>query len=257
MKNYRTLISELFDRKIPMKPFTTGDTSWGYNFILMYIGGKPTLAPRGKDLEKFVHEWFQKTRGVDIAVLPRDTVQSDHLPLFNREFRAVAYTIGLHDIKYDKEYAELELMSDGDIRNDVWELDFGMRESSLELQTMGRPSVTGRYYWSWDAGTDDDVNQFSGADAAMILGAVTDAAKDFVRQKKPRGIILGTKETANPARGRIYKMLARSAAREMGGEVVEVDNARERMANGVVVWFDRENPFRVLGFPDSPYEQKS
>jgi hypothetical protein len=52
-------------------------------------------------------------------------------------------------------------------------------------------------------------------------------------------------------------MLARSAAREMGGEVVEVDNARERMANGVLVWFDRENPFRVLGFPDSPYEQKS
>jgi hypothetical protein len=252
MKNYRTLISELFDRKIPMKPFTTGDSSWGYNFILMYVNGKPTIAPRGKDLEKFVHEWFLKTKRLDIAPLPRDAVQSDYLPLFNKEFRAVAYTIGLHDIRYDKEYAELELMSDGDIRNDVWELDFGMRESNIELQTMGRPSVTGRYYWSWDAGTDDDVNQFSGADAAMILGAVTDAAKDFVRQKKPRGIILGTKVTANPARGRIYKMLARSAAREMGGEVIEVSDAREGMANGVMVWFDRENPFRIL---DYPYEQ--
>ena len=155
-------------------------------------------------------------------------------------------------ITTSKEYAELELMSDGDIRKGVWELDFAMRQASLELQTIGRPSVTGRYYWSWDEGTDEDVNQFSGADAAMILGAVTDAAKDFVKTKKPRGIILGTKETANPARGRIYKMLARSAAREMGGEVVEVGNPRERMANGVVVWFDRENPFRIL---DYPYEQ--
>jgi hypothetical protein len=257
MKTYRRFITELFDRKIPTKLFSTGDREWNYNFVLMYRGGKSEVAPRGKDLEKFVHEWFLKNKGVDISTLPRDEVESNYLPLFNKAFRGVAYIITFHDIKFDKEYSSLELMSDGDIRNGVWELDFTMREATIELQTIGRPSVSGRYYWAWDAGTDEDVNQFSGADAAMILGAVADAAKDFVKKKKPRGIILGTKETANPARGRIYKMLARSAAQEMGGEVIEVGNARDRMANGVIVWFDRENPFRVVGFPDSPYEQKA
>jgi nucleoside diphosphate kinase len=91
----------------------------------------------------------------------------------------------------------------------------------------------------------------------MILGAVTDIAVDFVKQKKPRGIILGTKETANPARGRIYKMLARSASKNTGGVVHEIDNPRTGMANGVMVWFDDDNPFRLLGFPDSSYQQKA
>lgn len=254
MKSYKSFITELFDRKVPYKLSHTGDYGWGYDFILMYNGGKPTNAPRGKELEKFVDSWFSK-KGIDMAVASSEERQRQ-LPLFNKEFKVFSYTVGFDKISIDDQYSELELMSDGDIKKDVWELSFSMREATLELQTMGRPSVTGRYYWSWDAGTDEDINQFSGADAAMILGAVTDIAVDFVKQKKPRGIVLGTKPTANPARGRIYKMLARSAAKKTGGEYHEINEPRIGMANGVIVWFDQKNPFRFLGVPDSPYQQK-
>lgn len=256
MIKFKHYIAELFDRKVPFKLSNTGDYGWGYDFILMYDRGKPTNAPRGKELEKFVDSWFKK-QGIDMAEASREE-RERQLPLFNKEFKAFSYTVGFDNIEFlsDAEYAELALMSDGDIKKDVWELSFAMRESTLQLQTMGRPSVTGRYYWSWDGGTDEDINRFSGADAAMILGAVTDIAVEFVKQKKPRGIILGTKPTANPSRGRIYKMLARSAAKKTGGKYHEIENPRSGMANGVIVWFDNDNPFRFFDFPNSPYEQK-
>jgi len=204
----------------------------------MYKNGKPELAPRGKDLEKFVEDYFAK-QGIE-----RQNITPAQL---SQAFKGVAYNVEFYNIKYEKEYAELELISDGDIRNGVWELAFTMREATVEFQiTSGRPP-SGRYFWSWGVGTDDDVNRFSAADAAMILGAVTDAAVDFVKQKKPRGIILGTKTTANPARGRIYKMLARSAAKKTGGTFHEMETSRDRMANGVMVWYDDDNPFRILG----------
>lgn len=238
MIEFKQYIAELFDRKIPVNLSSTGDTSWGYTFILMYKNGKPQLAPRGKDLEKFVEDHFAK-QGIE-----RQSITPVQL---NQAFKGVAYIVEFYNIKYEKEYAELELISDGDIRNGVWELSFTMREATVEFQTSGRPSVSGRYYWKWDTGTDDDVNRFSAADAAMILGAVTDAAVDFVKQKKPRGIILGTKTTANPARGRIYKMLARAAAKKTGGTFHETETSRDRMANGVIVWFDKEEPFKLYG----------
>lgn len=241
MKTYKSLITELFDRKIPIKPSITGDNSWGYTFILIYKDGKAELAPQGKDLEKMVEDHFSKQEVKREDITPAE---------LQKAFKGVAYTVEFYNIRYEKEYAELELASDGDIRNGVWELAFSMREATPQFQTMGRPSVTGRYYWEWDGGTDDDVNRFSASDAAMILGAVTDAAVDFVKRKKPRGIILGTKETANPARGRIYKMLARSAAKKTGGTVHEMDNPRPLMANGVIVWFDKTNPFRDLSTKD-------
>lgn len=245
MIEFKRYIAELFDRKVPYKLSHTGDYGWGYDFILMNDRRKPTNAPRGKELEKFVDSWFKK-QGIDMAEASREE-RERQLPLFNKEFKAFSYTVGFDNIGISDEYSELALISDGDIRKNVWELSFSMRESTLELQTMGRPSVTGRYYWSWDAGTDEDINQFSGADAAMILGAVTDIAVDFVKQKKPRGIILGTKETANPARGRIYKMLARSAAKKTGATVHEIDSPRIGMVNGVIVWFDKEEPFKLYG----------
>lgn len=241
MKTYKSLISELFDRKIPIKPSSTSDNLWGYTFIFLHKDGKLVLAPRGKDLEKMVEDHFTK-QGVK-----REEITPVQL---RKAFKGVAYSVDFYNIKHEKEYYELELMSDGDIRNEVWELSFTMREAAPEFQTMGRPSVTGRYYWEWDEGTDEDVNQFSGADAAMILGAVVDAAVDFVKQKKPRGIIIGTKETANPARGRIYRMLARSAAKKTDGVVHELDSPRPRMANGAVVWFDKTNPFRDVSIKD-------
>lgn len=241
MKAFRRFVTELFDRKIPVNPFSMSDLSWGYNFVLFSDGGKNKVAPTGKDLEKFVDDWF-KAKGIDMASEPRDK-RAEHLSLFNQEFKAVIYTINFDNIRFEKAYNELALISRADIRYDVWELSFVMRKADLQLRTIGRPSVSGRYYWHGDVGTDDDINQFSAADAAMILGAVTDAAKDFVKRMKPRGIILGTKLTANPARGRIYKAIARAAARETGGEFHELDEPRAGMANGAIVWYDKDDRF--------------
>lgn len=235
MKLFRQYITELFDRKVPVDLSSTGDTSWDYTFILMNKNGKLIPAPRGKDLEKFVEDHFAK-QGIEAK---------DITPVqLSQAFTGVSYGVEFYNIKYEKEYAELELMTDRAIRNGVWELSFTMREANVKFKVGGRPSVIyGRYYWHWDAGVDDDVNRFSAADAAMILGAVTDAAVDFVKQKKPRGIIFGTKTTANPARGRIYKMLARAAAKKTGGVVHEIDSPRPGMVNGGIVWFDKSNPF--------------
>ena len=261
MKTYKTFISELFDRKIPMKPSSTGDTTWGYTFVLMNKGGKAELAPQGKDLEAFVIGWFLKNKSTDIVPTlgsyDWDMVFGDSMIEFAKEFKPVAYTVEFYNIKFEKDYSDLELMSDGDIRNNVWELSFSMREASLTTAKRGMPGRTGRFLWNWDTGTDEEVNRFSAADAAMILGAVTDAAKDFVNKKNPRGIIFGTKETANPARGRIYRMIARVTARETGGEVTEIDSPRTAMANGVVVWFDKKNPFILAGEKTNPYPQKA
>lgn len=258
MRNFKSYITELFDRKVPVRNSSTGDTSWAYRFILMENGGRLVVAPEGKELEAWVNDKLRESGIPEPKRIPTEELSGIVKKAFNpATLKVMAYTVGFFNIKFEKAYNELELMSDGDIRKGVWELDFSMREAELSVHTRGRIGITGRYYWEWDAGTDDDINQFSGADAAMILGAVTDAAKDFVRQKKPRGLIFGTKETANPARGRIYKAIAKQAASKTGGKVIEVGAARDGMANGVMVWFDRKNPFRVVGFPDSPYEQKA
>jgi hypothetical protein len=245
MKSYSQYITELFDRKVPFKLSNSGDYAWGYYFVIMYQNGKPTNAPQGKQLEKFVDSWFMK-KGIDMGGATREE-RERQLALFNKEFTAFSYTVGFDHAGIDRLYSELAIMTDGDIKKDVWELSFTMHQSTLKLQTIGRPSVTGRYYWDWDGGTSEDINRFSGADAAMILGAVTDIAMDFVKQKKPRGIILGTKPTANPARGRIYKTIARAAAKKAGGTYHEIDSPREGMVNGVMIWFDESNPFILHG----------
>lgn len=237
MKLFKEYITELFDRKVEYRQTVQDNGLWGYNFIFIDEGDGLKPAPRGKDLERYV----------DKTTSPNST-PGQKIQEFNNRVKVYSYIVNFDDISksYIKtEYSELALISNVDIFDRVWELSFDMRKSELDLMKGGRPSITGKYYYSWDVGTDEDINIFSGANAAMILGAVRDIAKDFVEKKKPRGIILGTKLTANPARGRIYKNLARIAARETGGELHELDFAREGMKNGAMVWFDTKNPFNL------------
>jgi hypothetical protein len=80
-----------------------------------------------------------------------------------------------------------------------------------------------------------------------VLGAVVDASREFVKNNDPvRGIIIGTKTSANPARGRIYKALARKAAGAVGGTVHELDIARGGMAAPTIVWLDKQHKFGEL-----------
>lgn len=83
---------------------------------------------------------------------------------------------------------------------------------------------------------------FSAATASDIIGTVVTIAKQFEKDQKPRGIIFGSKVTANPARGRIYKMLAKRTATAVGATLIDID-ARYDMKQGGIVWLDKQNPF--------------
>jgi hypothetical protein len=77
-----------------------------------------------------------------------------------------------------------------------------------------------------------------------IINSVAEAAKRFVAEARPRGIVIGTKAKANPARGRIYKALARRAATATKGTVYDIAAGRGDMAAPAIVWFDKgKNPF--------------
>ena len=101
-----------------------------------------------------------------------------------------------------------------------------------------------KYFWHRTSSSDDDLNMFSAALASDIIGTVVTIAKEFEKDQKPRGIIFGTKLDANPARGRIYKMLAKRTAAAVGATVIDID-ARENMKQGGIVWLDKQNPFSI------------
>lgn len=250
MKRFSRFITELFDRKIPVWAWDTGGSTESYLFYLIRNPdtGRLDVAPQKHDLTAFVDHWILK-HGLE-TVDHRASTQ-EGIDRLNSTAPSYAYLVSFHNIKTDMPfaYAELQLMSDGDLKDNVWEISFTMHRAKIETRTMGRASALGKYTYKWTDSTDEDINQFSGADAAMILGGVVDAARDFYKRKKPRGFIVGTKPTANPARGRIYKTLARMAGREFGAEVTEVEEARQGMKDAAVIWFDRSNPFRLAGLP--------
>lgn len=243
MKRFSQYITELFDRKIPVRSWDTGGSTESYLFTLMRnsVTGRLEIAPEKAELDALVEKWIGKHGGDGISEL-------------NKEAPAFAYVVSFTDISRDnpKIYSELQLMSDGDIMDRVWEISFVMKAAEITKRTTGRPSTHGKYTYNWKSSTDEDINQFSGPDAAMILGGVVDAAREFYRAKNPRGFIIGTKPTANPARGRIYKALARVAGRELGGDVTDIPYARSGMKDGAMIWFDRSNPFKLVGLPTSP-----
>ena len=241
MNTFRSYLTELFDTKFPLQ-------SMGYNQFIFHVqekGGRLTSVPdRGDKLTR----WVEK----ELGVTPQS--HEDH----KQDFYAIKAGVYVYSVEFTplvqirNEYPEF-LLFYGLEPDGIYELSFSRRSASLERMPprpypVGtKPKDISAFYWGFEAGTDEDLNWLSAGSASAVLGAVVDAAREFVKNNHPvRGIIIGTKTSANPARGRIYKALARKAAGAVGGKVHELDFAREGMAAPTIMWLDKQHKFGEL-----------
>lgn len=241
MIDFRSYLAELFDTKFPLQ-------SMGYNQFIFHVqekGGRLTPVPtRGSELTR----WVEK----ELGVTPQS--HEDH----KQDFYAIKAGVYVYSVEFTplvqirNEYPEF-LLFYGLEPDGIYELSFSRRSASLERMPprpypVGtKPKDISAFYWGFEEGTDEDLNWLSTGGAAAVLGAVVDAAREFVKNNHPvRGIIIGTKTSANPARGRIYKALARKAAGAVGGKVHELDFAREGMAAPTIIWLDKQHKFGEL-----------
>jgi len=241
MIDFRSYLTELFDTKFPLQ-------SMGYNQFIFHVqekGGRLTPVPdRGDKLTR----WVEK----ELGVTPQS--HEDH----KQDFYAIKAGVYVYSVEFTplvqirNEYPEF-LLFYGLEPDGIYELSFSRRSASLERMPprpypVGtKPKDISAFYWGFEEGTDEDLNWLSTGGAAAVLGAVVEAAREFVKNNHPvRGIIIGTKTSANPARGRIYKALARKAAGAVGGKVHELDFAREGMAAPTIIWLDKQHKFGEL-----------
>ena len=224
MKAFRSYLAELFDR--------TFELTDNYTFLVQEKGGRLLPVPEGgAALDAWVEENFNGT----VPNVYRYLVTFTELWLMDgyEEFKLL----------YGLEHRDME---------GIYELGFERR--LVELDRLIRPRPVGsdpkkysHYYWrSMDiSGSDEDLNWLGAGEAAAVIGTVVEAAKRFVRKHRPRGVVIGTKAEANPARGRIYKALARKAAAVTRGTVYDLGMARGDMAAPAMVWFrKRDDPFK-------------
>lgn len=230
MNTFRSYLTELFDRT-----FELYEDRNQFSFFVEQRGGRLLPVPhRGEALDRWVEANYTGTT----PAVYRYIVDFTELWLMD----------GYEDFKlfYALEHRDLE---------DIYELGFERR--LVELAKMPpRPKPVGyastastkhsQYYWeSVTEGSDEDLNWLGAGDASAVIGTVVEAAKRFAKKHRPSGIVIGTKSEANPARGRIYKALARKAAAATRGTVTDLTLGRGDMAAPAMVWFRRgKNPFK-------------
>jgi hypothetical protein len=242
MKSFSSHLIELFDKPHKWNLWHSGGNEMIYNFGFAKVrGGKSVPSPlAGEPLKD-----FYKSQGLEITGGDGET------PLVNGKpthLTGAIYEVGFHTLEmYSSKYKPLidnSNLKESDLKN-IWELYFTRADAILTQSTRPRPSVrpsSGGLFWYFKSHgkSDDDLGVMSGADAAMILGTVLDIGKAFVAAKKPKGILIGTKEEAKDARGRIYRGIARQNA----GEVFDLPyQARTGMKHSSLIWFDKSMKF--------------
>lgn len=236
MKPFSTYLTELFDRtfELEKRDYAGYETTGEYRFVVQEKGGRLLPVPLGgAALDAWVDENYD---GVTPTVY--------------------TYVINFTKTSFFKgEYAEFALFYNIDSMgmDEIYELGFERRGTELRRRIPrprpagSPPKDTSTYFWSSVEGlaTDEDLNWLGAGEASTVIGTVVEAAKRFVAEVRPRGIVIGTKANANPARGRIYKALARRAAAVTRGTVYDLAMARGDMAAPTIVWFRKsDDPFR-------------
>lgn len=227
MIDFRSYLAELFDRT-----FELNENSNQFSFLVQEKAGRLLPVPSGgAELDKWVEENFN------------GTVPNVYRYLI--DFTEIWLISGYDEFKlfYGIEHRDME---------DIYELSFERKLVELDRVLRPRPVNSdpkkfSRYYWrSIDmVGSDEDLNWLGAGEASAVIGTVVEATKRFVAKHRPRGIVIGTKKEANPARGRIYKALARKAATASRGIVHDLALARGDMAAPAMIWFrKRSDPFK-------------
>jgi hypothetical protein len=242
MIDFRSYLTELFDTKFSLH-------SMGYNQFIFHVQEKDGRLIPVPDRGSKLTQWVE----TELGVTPESHFDSLH-KFYTKKARVYVYSVEFTPlVQIRNEYPEF-LLFYGLEPDGIYELSFSRRSTSLERMPprpypVGtKPKDISKFYWKFDdSGTDEDLNWLSTGGAASVLGAVVDASREFVKNNDPvRGIIIGTKTSANPARGRIYKALARKAATAVGGTVHELDIAREGMAAPTIIWLDKQHKFGEL-----------
>jgi hypothetical protein len=233
MLSFRKYIAEIFDSKFDAQPFIEGNDSYTYLFLVGRVKGKAFDLPRDP---------------VQLSALIEELMRTGQVSDPFKDIQAMAYTVVMEQIK-SKEIPELGLLTDLD---GVYELGFEAREAQIVVPHGGRnrPGPKPKYAIEWDAGSGDDLNIFDATTAAKIINTVVDIAKKVKARINPKAVFFGTTTKANPARGRIYKSLAKRAASTLGGLYYELGSFMRKgiiggnttIANAVAVWFDKSNP---------------
>jgi hypothetical protein len=232
MIRFREYISEIFDSKFDAQPFIEGNDSYSYVFVVGRVKGKTFDLPRSP---------------VQLSARIDELMRTGQISDPYKDIQAMAYTVVMEQIN-SKDIPELGLLTDLD---GVYELGFEAREAQIVVPHGGayRPGPKPKYAIEWDAGSGDDLNIFDATTAAKIINTVVDVAKKLKARINPKAVFFGTTSKANPARGRIYKSLAKRAASTLGGLYYELGSFMRKgfggsttIANAVAVWFDKSNP---------------
>lgn len=234
MIDFRFYLTELFDKRIKLNAHSNNTH---FTFLVRESGGRLESVPAmGKELDA----WVEANEGMGGSTVYRYEVG----------FMPIRFVEGYNEffLFYGSEYGISEDM------DEVKELYFERQEVVLTLvknrprPVNSDPSKYSRYYWAAanaEFGSGDDLNWLGAGEAASVLATVVEAAKRYVKRHKPSGIIVGTKKEANPARGRIYRALARRAAAAIGGKVYDLAIGRDEMAAPTMIWLDKKrDPFK-------------
>lgn len=234
MIDFRSYLAELFDTRIKLNNHS-GNTH--FTFLVRERGGRLESVPA---MGKALDAWVEANEGMG----------------GNNVYR---YEVGFVPIRFAEGYDQFFMFygSEHGISEDmdeIKELYFERQEVVLTMvknrprPVNSDPSKYSKYYWAAaDAGfgSGDDLNWLGAGEAASVFATVVEAAKRYVKRHKPSGIIVGTKADANPARGRIYRALARRAAAAIGGKVYDLALGRDDMAAPTLVWLDKKrDPFK-------------
>ena len=227
MTPFNSYLTEIFDTHYPWRLVSSGSCAygecWDYQFDCVKLRGSDRWIPE-IDLDIPIGRPVS-TAQVDAALQKRQQQYAGErqrvVVSFTRKMGSAAFREWSHMSKtLDRSGKEL-LLSDWE---QIWELGFG---TYIDSDGSG-----------YDAGTDEDIGGGDRGHVNRIFGTIIQIAQAFVTQKKPKGIMWGTKPGANPARAVIYGGIAKRLAGGMGAKLLALPSPRpSEMANCQTAWW--------------------
>ena len=274
MKRFTSYITELFSS--PPNPNTwsrvvvkTNDSA-NYKFTMAWLADGYALAPKCcKELLAFYEKNdimidLKKSTGAGkmYTYLKGSKVRSDAPTSLD----GISYLVGFAPLRaMGDAYSSLSSIINPDIPpisralfwDNLYELWF-----SADDAVVGFPNGKSKTFPANDlgwvcssddcmTGTDNDLGIMSGASAISVFNTLLAIIEDFIKVKRPMGIIIGSKLGAKSARPAIYKRIAKMAAQKLGGTVYDLDQyrtpqARPGLMHGVLVTFNTSKNLIVM-----------
>lgn len=230
MKLFHSYLTEIFDTHYPWRLVSSGSCSsgecWDYQFDCLKLQGTNKWIPE-------IELDIPKGRPVSVAQVDAALQKRRQQYAGERQRIIVTLTRKMGSAAF-REWSTIAKQQSKNFRledwEQVWELGFG---TFIDTDGSG-----------YDEGTDEDIGGKDPAHATRIFGTIIRIVQAFVIQKKPKGIMWGTKPGANPARKIIYSGIAKRLAMGMGGKIIDIPTPRRgEITNCQVAWFGKTSLF--------------